>query len=572
MLPLVSPVSLCQKITAPAHPNPGTTPGFERDFMQSSLTFGSFRFEPATARLWEHGREVKLTRKAAQVLAALLERPGEPVSKQELFENVWRGTVVSDDALVTCIQEIRRALKDDAKQFVETRHRLGYRFAAAVSGPMEAAAPMAPAADPGIAVLPFADMSPGRDQDFLCEGLAEELIDALTHIDGLRVSARTTSFQFRGDHDLREAGRKLGVTSLLGGSVRKAADRLRITVQLVDVESGYHKWSEKFDRDAGDVFAVQDEIAEKVATLLRGGALSTRERRAVQRQPTAIETYECFLRGRQRMHTMQQPHMDEARALYQRAIALDAEYAPAWAGLATLHALLFEWWGSRDSDLSEADRASRIAMELAPDLADAHLARAYTLSNLRRYEEAKTHFEAAARINPNLFDAYYYYGRAAFAAGDTRKSIELWRKAAEVRQEDFESPLLQAQSMRQLGQVEESRPVNAEAIRRAEKLLALNPQNGRVLSFGAGALGEDGQIERALEWARRAEALYPDDMGVVVNGACLRSKMGLKEEAMDLLERVFNKGWGKKDWIENDQDYDPLRAEPRFIAMMAKLR
>ena len=545
--------------------------------MDASFTFGSFRFEPATARLWENGSEVKLTRKAAQVLAALLERPGAPVSKQALFDNVWRGTVVSDDALVTCIQEIRKALKDDSKQFIETRHRMGYRFAAEVTGmpPTVGTAPSEPAAQAvraAIAVLPFADMSPDRDQDFLCEGLAEELIDALTHVDGLRVAARTTSFQFRGDHDLREVGRKLGVGSLLEGSVRKSGDRLRITVQLIDVETGYHQWSEKFDRDAGDVFAVQDEIAEKVATLLRGGSLSTRERRAVQRQPTAIETYECFLRGRQRMHAMQQPHMDEARALYQRAIALDAEYAPAWAGLATLHALLFEWWGTKDSDLKEADRASRIAMELAPDLADAHLARAYTLSNLRRYEEAKPHFEAAARINPNLFDAYYYYGRAAFAAGDTAKSIELWRKAADVRREDFESPLLQAQSMRQLGQVDEARPVNAEAVRRAERLLELNPQNGRVLSFGSGALQEDGQIDRALEWARRAEALYPDDMGVVVNGACLRSKLGLKEEAMDLLERVFSKGWGKKDWIENDQDYDPLRGEPRFIAMMAKLK
>ncbi|MEO8061182.1 MAG: winged helix-turn-helix domain-containing protein [Pseudomonadota bacterium] len=543
--------------------------------MDSNLTFGSFRFEPATARLWEHGREVKLTRKAAQVLGALLERPGAPVSKQELFASVWRGTVVSDDALVTCIQEIRKALRDDSKQFIETRHRLGYRFAAEVSGTAsELAAPAGQTiqAAIAIAVLPFADMSPERDQDFLCEGLAEELIDALTHIEGLRVAARTTSFQFRGDHDLREVGRKLGVTSLLEGSVRKAGDRLRITVQLIDVASGYHKWSEKFDRDAGDVFAVQDEIAEQVATLLRGGALSTRERRAVRRQPTALETYECFLRGRQRMHTMQQPNMDEARELFQRAIELDAEYAPAWAGLATLHALLYEWWGSKDENLREAERASRIAMELAPDLADAHLARAYTLSNQRRYEEARPHFEAAARINPNLFDAYYYYGRASFAAGDTGKSIEMWRKAAEVRQEDFESPLLQAQSMRQSGQHDAARPVNAEAIRRAERLLELNPLSARVLSFGAGALMEDGQIERALEWARRAEAMYPQDMGVIINGACLRAKLGLKDEALDLLATMFSKGWGKKDWIEKDQDYDSLRAEPRFITMMAKLK
>jgi len=211
-------------------------------------------------------------------------------------------------------------------------------------------------------------------------------------------------------------------------------------------------------------------------------------------------------------------------------------------------------------------------MELAPELADAHLARGYTLSNLRRYAEASQHFEAAARINPNLFDVYYYYGRAAFAAGDTEKSIELWRKAGEVRREDFESPLLQAQSMRKLGRLEESRAVNREAIRRAEKLVELNPSNGRVLSFAAGALQEDGQIDRALEWARRAESLYPDDMGVIINGACVRARCGLTGEALDLLDRMFSKGWGKKDWIEKDPDYDSLRAEPRFIAMMAKLK
>jgi len=556
-------------------PNPGTTPGFHRDFMDRQVTFGTFRFEPATARLWESDTEVKLTRKAAQVLGALLERPGAPVSKQELFANVWRGTVVGDDALVTCIQELRKALGDDSRQplYIETRHRMGYRFAAQVGAPPPAAAVNPPTHDAAaIAVLPFTDMSPERDQDYLCEGLAEELIDALTHIDGLRVTARTSSFQFRGDHDLREVGRKLGVGSLLEGSVRKAGDRLRITVQLIDVATGYHKWSEKFERDAGDVFAVQDEIAEKVATLLRGGALSTRERRAVRRQPTAIETYECFLRGRQRMHTMQQPHMDEAHAMYARAIELDAEYAPGWAGLATLHALLYEWWGSKDEDLAEADRASRIAMELAPDLADAHLARGYTLSNMRRYEEARPHFEAAARINPNLFDAYYYYGRAAFAAGDKEKSVELFRKAAEVRQEDFQSPLLQAQSLEQLGQIEESRTIYQEAIQRAERLLELNPTNGRVLSLGAGALQKNGQAERALEWARRAEALYPDDMGVIINGALGRARAGRIGEALDLLERMFNKGWGKKDWVENDADYDCLRAEPRFIAMMAKLK
>jgi adenylate cyclase len=536
-----------------------------------NYTFGNFRFETASARLWQNDAEIKLTRKAALVLGALLERPGEPVSKSELFASVWRGTVVSDDALVTCIQELRRALGDDSKQpvYIETRHRLGYRFLAPVAG---TATGTVLAGTATIAVLPFADMSPERDQDHLCEGLAEELIDALTHVEGLRVAARTSSFQFRGSHDLQEIGRKLGVGSLLEGSVRKAGDRLRVTVQLIDIATGYHKWSEKFERSAADVFAVQDEIAEKVAQLLRGGSLNARERRALHRQPTAIETYERFLRGRMRMHTMQQPHMDEARSLFERAIELDAEYAPAWAGLAMLHALLYEWWGSHDADLQAADRASGIAMELAPDLAEAHLARAYALSNMRRYPDACAHFEAAMRINPNLFDTYYYYGRAAFAAGDTEKSIELWHRGAEVRREDFECPFFEAQSLRKLGRNEEARPVNREAIRRAERMLEVNPQNARALSLVSGALLEDGQSQRAVEWVLQAERLFPDDMAVVINSALVHVRLGLKEQALDRLERMFNKGWGKKDWIENDPDYDALRAEPRFKAMMEKLR
>jgi adenylate cyclase len=543
--------------------------------MNQHLRFGCFRFEPASSRLFDQDAEIKLTPKAAQVLAALLEQPGAPLSKQELFDRAWRGTIVSDDALVSCIQELRKALGDDSKnpRFIETRHRLGYRFAAAVQ-PLPAerrGISPAPAAEAAIAVLPFADMSAGRDLDYLCEGLAEELIDALTHIDDLRVAARTSSFQFRGDHDLRDVGRRLGVRHLLEGSVRKSGDVLRITVQLIDAETGYHRWSGKFERSAADVFAVQEEIAATVVSQLRGGSLTSRERRAVRRQSTAIDTYECFLRARQRMHSMQQPHMDEARDLYRRAIAFDAEYAPAWAGLATLHALLYEWWGSKPEDRDEADRSSRIALELAPELADSHLARGYALSIQRRYEDARPNFEAATRINPNLFDAYYYYGRAAFAAGDIERAAEAWRKAAEVRREDFESPLLQALALRRLGRIDESVAVNRESVRRAERLLDINPLSARVLSFGAGALLDDGQPERAMEWARRAEQLYPDDMGVIINGACLRARLGLKDEALDLLERVLTKGWGKKDWIIHDPDYDSLRSEPRFIAMLEKL-
>jgi adenylate cyclase len=254
--------------------------------MGHQVQFDHFRFDPETGRLWDGAREVRLTPKSAAVMRQLLARAGEPVTKEDLFASVWPATAVSDDALTTCIAELRRALRDDAKRprFIETRYRRGYRFVAPLALVETEAAPTAPplpgmgrgpAAPEGdiatIAVLPFADMSPGRDHEYLCEGLAEELINALTRVEGLRVAARTASFRFRDlGTDVQSVGRQLGVSALLEGSVRKADNRLRVTVQLIEVATGYHRWSQRFDRSFDDVFAMQDEVAETVALSLRG--------------------------------------------------------------------------------------------------------------------------------------------------------------------------------------------------------------------------------------------------------------------------------------------------------------
>src|SRR6185295_17897650 len=330
--------------------------------------------------------------------------------------------------------------------------------------------------------------SASRDQDYLCEGFAEELINALTHIDGLRVAARTSSFQFRSSGaDIREIGRQLGVGTLLEGSVRKADDRLRVTVQLVEVATGYHRWSQRFDRTLDDVFAIQDEIAESVATSLRGSVLSRREKQALVRPQTATAAYEHYLRGRQHLPRMSRSDLETSRDMFQRAIALDADYGPAWAGLSTVHATLYEWFGAQADDLAQAERASEQALRLAPDLAEAHVARGFVLSLSRHYDEAAAEFEQAIRVNPHLFDAHYYFARTSFARGDVARSAELFRKAADVRQEDFQSPILLAQSLRMLGRLDEGMEAAREGIRRAEHILALNPRDGRALSIGSGA-------------------------------------------------------------------------------------
>jgi len=200
------------------------------------------------------------------------------------------------------------------------------------------------------------------------------------------------------------------------------------------------------------------------------------------------------------------------------------------------------------------------------------VARGFALSLSRRHDEAAQEFELAISLNHNLFEAYYYFARTGFARGDLGRSAELFRKAADVRQEDFQSAMLLSQSLRMLGRTSEAQEAGREGIHRAERMLALNPLDGRALSLGSGALFEDGQQARAMEWAQRSLELYPDDMGTLVNAACLHAKAGQREEALELLERVFAKGWGKRDWIEHDPDYDILRDDPRFKTLLARLK
>lgn len=546
--------------------------------MEHPIGFGRYQFDVKTCRLWSGAQEIRLTPKASAVLKELVTHAGHPVSKENLFATVWNGTAVSDDALTSCIQELRRALEDDARQprFIETRHRRGYQFVA----PLSAAAPPTLSNSAGatpdvsaIAVLPFADMSPGRDQDYLCEGLAEELINALTHIDAFRVASRTASFQFRGaGADVRAVGQQLGVETLLEGSVRKAGDRLRVTVQLIDVATGYHRWSQRFDRQLDDVFAIQDEIAQSVVASLRGSDLSGREKQALVRPHTAVEAYEYYLRGRQYLPRMTQRDLRHSGEMFDKAVELDASYGPAYAGLAMVHATLYEWFGSSEDDLIRAERSSARALELAPALAEAHVARGFVLSLSGGYREATREFEEAIRIHPNLFDAYYYFARSNFAAGEIASSAELFRKAAEVRHEDFQSPILLGQSLKMLGRHEEGKAAAREGLLRAEYTLTLNPLDVRALSLGSLVLFDENQTARAIEWSRRSLALDEDDLCNLINAACLHSRAGQKEEALNLLERVFDRGWGKRDWIEHDPDYDSLRDNPRFQRLLEKLK
>ena len=419
-----------------------------------------------------------------------------------------------------------------------------------------------------IAVLPFVNISNDPEQEYFCDGVAEEIINALAQLKNLRVIARTSVFSFKGKNlDVREIGKMLDVNTLLEGSVRKSGNRLRINTQLVSVADGAHLWSNRYDRVLEDVFAIQEDIAENVATALRG-VLTNKEKEAIRRPETNIEAYEYYLKGRQLFHQLA---LKESRIWFEKAIEIDPNYALAYAGLADANSWLYEWEGSDKNDLDGAEKNSQKALSLAPGLSESHSSLGFVLSLGKRYEEAEQEFKEAIRLNPNNFDAYHYSARCSFARGHIQESADMFRKASEVRREDFQSKLLLGQCLRVLKK-DNVNEIFAEGIELARRQLKLDPTDKRVLSLAAGSLYDIGEKQEAFEWINKALDLYPEDTGVLINAACLFARDLNKEKALDFLEKVLGKGFGKKDWIEHDPDFDCLRDEPRFKALLAKLQ
>ena len=422
-----------------------------------------------------------------------------------------------------------------------------------------------------IAVLPFADMSPQKDQDYFCEGIAEEIINALSRIEALHVASRTSAFAFKGkSEDISEIGKKLKVATVLEGSVRKAGTKLRVSAQLVNMSDGYQLWSERFDRELEDVFAIQDEIAGSIVKALRV-VLSDKEKRAIEKAPTAnVQAYDFYLRGRQYFHQWRKKGVEYARRMFERALEIDPDYALAHAGAADCCSALFTWWDASRANLEGADSYSRRALELDPELAEGHEARGLALTLRKEYGEAEAEFQTAIRLNPKLFEARYFFARACLAQGKYAEAASLFEQASELRPEDFQSHVIVAEVYQALGRSADAEAANRRGAQLAEERLALNPDESRALVLGAGAHCRLGNKARGMDLLRQAMVLDPDDSGVLYNVACAYATAGQPEEAITCLEDAIRNGFGHWEWLHHDSDLASLRGHPRFQALLAR--
>jgi adenylate cyclase len=425
---------------------------------------------------------------------------------------------------------------------------------------------------PSIAVLPFADMSREKDQAYFCEGIAEEIINALFRVQGLRVASRTASFQFAGSTvELKEIGRRLHVEAVLEGSVRKSGNRLRITAQLVDTGWGYHLWSDSFDREMKDIFEIQEEIARNIVRALQV-TLSPQEKGALRQAPThRVQAYDYYLRGRSFYYQYGRNDIEFALQLFSRATELDPEYALAYAGLADCWSYIYLNAERSDSVRLQAKAASRRAVELAPRSAQAQASFALALSLEGFKEEAERGFETATRLDPDLFEAWYFYARHAFVSGNLEKAAHNYKEASRVRPDDYQSPLLVAQIYDDLGRPDEGQASRRKGVALAAERLELRPDDARALYMGANGLVALGEYEKGLEWARRARAIAPEQPMLLYNLGCIYSLAGQIDEALDCLEKAVAHGFLHKAWFEHDSNLDPLRSQTRFLALMEKL-
>jgi TolB-like protein len=490
--------------------NTGIAPEFSRDHSRNEgnmpirVSFGPFRFEPPSGRLWSGEQEIKLTPKAAALLATLLARAGQPVSKDALFAAVWPNTVVSDDALASCIQELRRALSDDPREprYIETRHRRGYQFIAELKSVDDPATPPSQATastrgKPTVAVLPFDNISGVADQDYFADGITEDIITALSRHRSLLVLSRGSTFAFKGRGiDVRQIGAQLGADYVVEGSVGKAGRLVRITARLVETEAGRCVWAEQYDRELTDVFDVQDDIVATIAARIEPEVGSAERTRVEGKSPQALRAWDFFHLGTKFFYRFTPDDNREAQQLFRRAIELDPALAQAygWLSFAMVSAMIYFDADLRKEDLDEAVGIARKAVELMCGRA--------LLAN-KAYRDSLAELESAVELNPNLAVVYCGLGDSLAYEGRFAEAIPYFEKAINLSPYD--------------------------------------PQRWAFFSYRALAHLLAGEFEQALEWAQKATRVpnchyWPFAHRVAALGH-LQRESELPGAIADLLER-----------------------------------
>jgi len=535
--------------------------------------FGDFQVDGERQQLRCRGVEIRVEPKVFAVIEYLARNRERVVPKEELLEELWEESFVSESALTRVIRDARKVLGDSSSEprFIRTVYGKGFLFIADVRDGATATR-TEPSHHPTLAVLPFEDLSEDAAQDFFCEGLADEIINALTRLGGLDVISRKSSFEAtRREKDPCAAGRLLRATSVIEGSVRRAGDKVRVSVHLVDVETGVTRWSERYDRDIDDLFAIQEDIAERAAESLVG-VLGDTARRLIHKGPHAgLKAWEYYLKGRQYFYQETRRSLEAARQMYERAIEIESDFALAWSGIALILCELYLYFGRDEGWVAAAERSSRKGLELDDTLSDVHASRAQALVISGDVEAAITSFETAIALDPRSFDAHYNFGRLLWTMGRREQAVEHIERAAAVRPDDYMTPSFLIQAYYGLGRESDRHNAAIRTIELTRRRLELRPDDVRALCFNAEGLYVLGERRKAMKRIDDAYRIDPGDVCTLYNSACVFALDGQNDRALTAIEGAVKGGYSHREWLENDPDLATLLEDGRFRSLLDSL-
>jgi TolB-like protein/Tfp pilus assembly protein PilF len=564
--------------------------------------FGPYVLDVADCSLKRDGASISLTPKQFDLLAALVENAGRLVEKDALLKKVWPDVAVEEGNLTKGVFGLRQLLEEDAEsRYIATIPKRGYRFVATVTTEGAAAPTTAQpetdvaVAENSVAVMPFSDMSAGRDQDFFCEGMSEEIINALGRVPELRVASYTSSLRFKGHAaDARSIGREMMVAWILEGSVRKSGDVLRIAVQLVHASDGFTAWSGRFDRRLDDIFTVQDEIAGMIAQTLTQRVGKTAGP-LVTSTTAKTEAYTLYLEGRYLWNKRPGDVVWQALDRFERAIAIDPDFAPAHAALAGVYGTLGAWESGLlppAEALSKAKTAAKRALELDPQLAAGYTAIGYASLHFDwNADRACKELDEAIALNPAWVDAHHWHSHALCAAAKFPESLAACRRIVELdplnplmhahvgwhhyMARDFAASLTQSERVVRMepsfhwghffaGWAHERLGRPREAIASLKEAVRYS-SNSPVMLAGLGhafAIVQDRREARRvladLERVRKDKGLFAYEIGLI------HAALGEEDAAFEWFSRAVRERSGWIAYLHVDPRLDELRADHRF--------